>query len=229
MIRLEGVSKAFNIGKPSRFSALRDVSISVAPNEVLVFKGPSGSGKTTLLSIIGCMSRPTSGRIWIEDTEVTTLPERLLSRIRRRSFGFMFQNFQLIESASVLENVTLPSYPSRKSSREIQENAMQLLDDLGISGKAHDYVKNLSGGEQQRTALARALINEPRVLLADEPTAHLDSGLSRKFLDIISQLQSRGRTILMASHDPLVFQSGVTDRIIEIRDGQLGGEEGADP
>jgi len=221
MIELSGVSKTFNAGKPSRFKALQAIDLTLAPGCVAVFKGPSGSGKTTLLGIIGCMARPTAGRLRIDGCEVTRLPERFLARIRRESFGFVFQSFNLVHGVSVLENVMLPGYPADVPLTRVRQRALSLLEDLEIRAKAHEPVQSLSGGEQQRAAIARALINDPACVIADEPTAHLDTDLARQFLDIIARLKDRGKTVLMGTHDPVLFNSHVVDRVIEMRYGRL--------
>ena len=224
MIELVAVSKIFNAGKPNRFAALRKIDLTLAPGRVTVLKGPSGSGKTTLLGIIGCMARPTSGRLRIMGREVTRLPERLLSQIRREAFGFVFQSFNLVSGVSVLENVMLPGYPTDRSHRRIRQRALSLLEALEILSKAHEPVQSLSGGEQQRTAIARALINDPAFVIADEPTAHLDTDLARQFLEIVTRLKGQGKTVLMGSHDPVLFNSPAVDRVIEMHYGRIVGE-----
>jgi len=221
MITLKNVSKIFNAGRPNEFHALKNVTLTVAREKITVFKGPSGSGKTTLLSLIGCMSRPSSGRIFVDGRETTSLPERFLSDIRRSAFGFIFQNYNLIKGITVLENTMLPAYPTGRRHAEVKADAMKLLARLNIDAKAGQKVEQLSGGEQQRTAIARALINNPAVIIADEPTAHLDMALSMEFLDIVSGLFRQRKTILMASHDPLVFEAGIVDAVVEMRDGSI--------
>ena len=224
MIELTAISKTFNAGKPNRFTALQEIDLSLAPQSVTVFKGPSGSGKTTLLGIIGCMARPTAGRLRIGGREVTRLPERFLAQIRRESFGFVFQSFNLVNGVSVLENVMLPGYPADGPLDRVRRRALSLLEALEIRAKAHAPVQSLSGGEQQRAAIARALINDPAVVIADEPTAHLDTGLARQFLDIVGRLKDQGKTVLMGTHDPVLFDAPVVDRVIEMRYGRLVGE-----
>lgn len=241
MINLMNVRKGFNLGKPNEFIAVENANLFLEGNKVTVFKGPSGSGKTTLLSLIGCMSRPTSGRISLrkdllcfdgfqkdDDTaeiEVTSLPERFLTKIRRRSFGFVFQLFNMVRGITVLENVLLPSYPLGEKHFVMRKRAEELLDMFSLGTRIQAKVEWLSGGEAQRVAIARALMNDPPIIIADEPTAHLDSKRSREFMDIICRLKSIGKTIIIASHDPLVFDSSVVDRVIIIRDGVINGEE----
>lgn len=221
MIVLKNIAKTFHAGRPNEFHALRDVNLTIGHEKITVFKGPSGSGKTTLLSIIGCMARPTSGRIFIDGRETTSLPQRFLSDIRRTTFGFIFQNYNLIKGITVLENTMLPAYPTGKKHGQVKADALRLLARLKIESKAGRKVEQLSGGEQQRAAIARALINHPAIIIADEPTAHLDLALSKDFLDIIAELSCEKKTILMASHDPVVFEADRVDAVVEMRDGDI--------
>ncbi len=223
MIILNGVSKIFNLGQQNQFVSLQDISITIPPRQVTVLKGPSGSGKTTLLSIIGGMSRPTSGRVTMNGREVTSLPERFLSALRRETFGFIFQQFNLINGISILENIMLPAYPNGERHTLLKARALELLAMFGLEARAATRVELLSGGEVQRVAIARALINNPEVIIADEPTAHLDSKLSVELMAIMERLKADGKTIIMASHDPLVYDAGVVDNIVEIRDGRISG------
>lgn len=221
MIELLNVKKVFNAGKPSEFSALNGISLKISANQVTVLVGPSGSGKTTLLTIIGCMARPSAGRVKLGDREITSLPERFLTEIRRSTFGFIFQQPNLIKGITALENVMLPAYPLGTRRAVLKGHAMRSLEVLGLSEKAFSKVEWLSGGEAQRVAIVRALINNPSVVIADEPTAHLDRSLSHRFLEIVAQFKAEGKTVLITSHDPLVYQAGVVDRVIQLRDGRL--------
>ncbi len=224
MIQLDNVKKTFNLGRSNEFVALQAISLSVEASKMTVFRGPSGSGKTTLLSLIGCMSRPTSGRIHLLDREITSLPERFLTEIRRKTFGFIFQQYNLIQGVSALENVMLPAYPSGEKFSALRKRAVDLLHLFNISSKADSRVERLSGGEMQRVAIARALINDPLVVIADEPTAHLDTPLSREFMEIMGRLKDSSRTVLIASHDPIVSESPLVDRVWNLRDGRIDGE-----
>ena len=221
MIELSHITKTFNMGRPNAFTALRGIDLRIEMGRVTVFTGPSGSGKTTLLSIIGCMSRPTSGRIMVKDRETTSLPERFAAGIRRTTFGFIFQDYQLIRGITVLENVMIPTYPTGKKHAVVKEKAEDLLRRLNMVSKAHEKVENLSGGERQRVAISRALINDPAVIIADEPTAHLDTELSRQFMALMIGFIKEGKTILIASHDPLVSGYDGVDRVVGLHDGEI--------
>ena len=223
MISLIDIRKIFNQGQPNEFAAIRGISLEIEPEKITVFKGPSGSGKTTLLGLIGCMARPTSGRIFLFDREITSLPERFLTEIRRKTFGFIFQQFNLIKGITVLENIMLPAYPAGEKSSTVRKRALGLLEGLDLTSKAESKVEWLSGGEAQRTAVARALINNPSVIIADEPTAHLDTKLSQELVETLGRLGRDRKTVLIASHDPLVYESPVVDRIILCRDGKIEG------
>jgi putative ABC transport system ATP-binding protein len=221
MINLSHVTKIFNRGSAREFTAIDDVSLSIDPRIITVIKGPSGSGKTTALSIIGAMAKPTSGRVEIFGEEITSLPERYLAQIRRKSFGFIFQQFNLIKGLTALENVMIPAYPSGEKHSLLRKRASTLLDLFNLAEKTASKIEWLSGGEAQRVAIARALINDPQIVIADEPTAHLDSKLSKEFMEIMARLNRDGRTVIIASHDPLMFESSMVERTIEFKDGKI--------
>lgn len=221
MIRTENVTKYFNRGKPDELVAVKDVSLEINKGDFAVFKGPSGSGKTTLLSLIGCMSRPTSGKVIVGDRDVSRLPERFMTEVRRNTFGFIFQQFNLIRDVTVCDNVMLPLFPTDIKPSELRKRAEETLDNLNMLGRKDFLVQKLSGGEQQRTAIARALINNPDIVLADEPTAHLDTHLSGEFLSMMKKLQEQGKTIIIATHDPLVYEKEYVNLSIEMRDGMV--------
>ena len=221
MIELDDIHKAFNQGQPNEYWALSGISLTVATRQVTALSGPSGSGKTTLLTLLGCLARPTRGRVRLRDENVSGLPERFLTEIRRRTFGFVFQQFNLVRGLSALDNVMLPAYPLGLPYGQLREKAENQLAGLDLGHRRDARVEWLSGGEQQRVAIARALINDPEVIIADEPTANLDTALSRQFLDILSRLIDEGRTVVLTSHDPLVVESSVVDRVVRLRDGRL--------
>jgi putative ABC transport system ATP-binding protein len=225
MIELRDIRKVFHAGKSYALTAVDGVSLSLDARKVTVLRGPSGSGKTTLLSLVGCMARPSEGRIMLGDREITSLPERFLTEIRRTTFGFIFQQFNLVKGISALENVMLPAYPLGEPHAGLRKRARELMDLFGILPRESSRAEWLSGGEAQRTAIARALINDPPVIIADEPTAHLDTKLSREFMDIIARLKAAQKTVIIASHDPLVYESDVIDRVVTMRDGKLAAEQ----
>lgn len=224
MISARNISKVFNAGSPSEFIALRELSLDIQLHQTTVLKGPSGSGKTTLLALLGCMSRPTTGRIFLNDREITSLPERFLTEVRRSTFGFVFQQFNLIKGISALENVMAPAYPTGEKFSLLRSRALATLKMFNLAQRADAKVEWLSGGEAQRVAIARALINNPSVIIADEPTAHLDTKLAREFLGIMADLKARGTTLILSSHDPVIYDSPLADRVVEMRDGQVVGE-----
>jgi len=221
MIRLDQVSKVFNQDRHNEVWAVRDLSLELETRGVTVLKGPSGSGKTSVLAMIGCLSRPSSGRILLDDRLLSNLPERFMTEVRRATFGFIFQRFNLIRGLTVLENVMLPAYPLAPPAAGLRDKAMDLLRQFRLAERAHNQAEWLSGGEAQRTAICRALINDPRILIADEPTANLDSQLSRELLALIGELAEQGRGVLISSHDPLVFDHARVSRVVELRDGRL--------
>ncbi len=222
MIALEQINKVFNQGRHNELHAVRDVSLAIEAGRLTCLRGPSGSGKTTLLAMIGCLSRPSSGCITLDGEPLSGLPERFMTEVRRRTFGFVFQQFNMIRGLTLLENVMLPAYPDAPDHRALKTRAMALLERFGLHTLAAQRVEWLSGGEAQRTAICRALINEPQILIADEPTANLDSRLSEAFMDMAAELVATGKTLILTSHDPLVFEHPVVDRLISLHDGRIG-------
>ncbi len=221
LLIVEQLNKIYHRHQPDEVTALSNISLQIVSGEVIALTGPSGSGKTTLLSLLGCMSRPTSGRIQLRDRNVSKLPERFLAQIRRETFGFVFQQYNLLRDVSVLENVMLPLYPSAQSFREMKKTATTVLERFELNGMMRKKVKQLSGGEQQRVAIARALVTNPEIIIADEPTAHLDRELSQDLLQILSSLNRDGKTIIIATHDPGVYQAPFIQRRFNLRHGQI--------
>jgi putative ABC transport system ATP-binding protein len=227
LIRAEGVSKIYSQGLPDQVTAVDDISLTLRSGGVAVLQGPSGSGKTSLLSLIACMGRPTAGRITVGDRDVSKLPERFLTRVRRETFGFIFQQLHLIRDLSALENILVPLYPAPVPFKEMRRRGEAVLANLGLERKSRARLGQLSGGEQQRVAIARALIHEPAVIVADEPTAHLDRELAIELLDILQELNRQGKTILIATHDPLVYEHPFVEQIFQMRDGRIEGAGGS--
>lgn len=224
MIELSNIRKAFNQGHSNEYWALHGIDLAIEAGKVTAFRGPSGSGKTTLLTIVGCLSRPTSGRVRFKGEDISALPERFLTDIRRQSFGFVFQQFNLIKGLSALENVILPAFPIGRPRADLVAAATELFERLQLAHRLQARVEWLSGGEQQRVAIARALINDPEVIIADEPTANLDTALSKEFMAILERFTEAGKTVLLTSHDPLVVESSAVHRVVGMRDGRLTGE-----
>lgn len=221
MIQVDQASKIFHPRRPDEVRALTDASLAVADGAVCVLKGPSGSGKSTLLSLIGCMARPTSGQVAVAGRDVSRLPERFLTEVRRSTFGFIFQQFHLLPDVSVLENVMLPLYPLPLGHKAMRLRAEAQLERFGLAGKRAGRAGSLSGGEQQRVAIARALVNAPQILIADEPTAHLDRQNSLELLDLFAELHRDGVTLVIATHDPLVHDHPLVTQTVSMRDGRI--------
>jgi putative ABC transport system ATP-binding protein len=222
MIKLHQVSRLY----PARAErgdvvrALDDVSLHVQPGEWLAIMGPSGSGKSTLVNLIGCLDRPDSGEIWLDGENVATLPASALNRIRAEKVGFIFQQFHLIPYLTALENVMLAQY---FHSMTDEQEALRALERVGLRDRAHHIPAQLSGGEQQRVSIARALINDPKMILADEPTGNLDAVNEEIVLRLLRQLHDQDRTIVMVTHDPVVAR--LADRRIELHHGRIAASE----
>ena len=221
MIEIQDVSKIFGVRGSGGVAAITEITIRIPENSMTLIKGPSGSGKTTLLGIVGCMVRPTAGRVTVSGHDVTRLSEDNLAEMRRTHFGFVFQTRHLIRRATALENVMVPGLPCRDRNGNLRERARSLLGNLGLESMVHRRVEHLSGGEQQRVALARALVNEPQIIVADEPTAHLDADSARSFMKLTSDLLSIGKSVIIASHDPAVCRSALFTHVVELRGGRL--------
>lgn len=211
MIQLINVTKSFKGGT----KALEDVSMEFKEGELIVIKGKSGSGKSTLLSLIAALSKPTSGEIIVDTKQISKLPDHFSSVYRRDNIGIIFQKYNLIADLSVKENILMPLVPLNLSYEELNVRANEVMKTFNIEHKADEIVKNLSGGEQQRAAIARAHIANPKIILADEPTANLDEKLSLYFIKILKEMKSKSKTILVATHDPLFFELDFVDRIVD--------------
>jgi len=201
--------------------ALDAVSMKVEDNSMVCLRGASGSGKSTLLSIIGCVFQPTSGRVIVAGKKLSRLPDRFLTLHRRNSIGFIFQAFNILPVLTVQDNIILPLIPLGVTPAQMRERAGKLMDRFSISHRRNFPAGQISGGELQRVAIARALVNDPPLILADEPTAHLDSRLSSEFMNMMADLKKAGKTIIITSHDPMVTEHDKIDRIIDIKDGQI--------
>ena len=219
LVELESVSKKYGAAAGA-VDALLDVTLSLAPEELCVVHGRSGSGKTTLLNMIGGLDRPTAGRVKVDGVEVSSLSEQALVDYRRKTVGFVFQAFGLIPILTAAENVEIPLRLRRLEPSEREQRVHELLGLVDLSDRAKHRPQELSGGEQQRVAIARALTNEPRLLIADEPTAQLDSQRARTIMGLLRKLvDERGVSVIVATHDPLLI--GMANRVVELRDGAV--------
>ncbi len=215
--KIENVTRMYKIGKVET-QALRGVSLSIEQGEFTALIGPSGSGKTTLLQIIGCLDQPTSGHVYINGSDVSNLNRNQRADMRRGTIGFIFQFFALIPTLTAFENVEMPLLLNHQNTAQRKERVMQLLDAVDLKDRAHHRPDQLSGGEQQRVAIARALSSNPALILADEPTANLDTPNGKQVMEIMTRLnQETGVTFVFATHDPRVIQ--YARRVITLQDG----------
>ena len=220
MIVIENLNKHFKSGD-AIFQVLKDINLQIKAGECIVLKGVSGSGKTTLLSIIGGLDRPSSGKVLVEGESISKLPDLHISHFRARKIGMIFQHFNLFDHLTAAENVMIPLIPAGLDMNEVNHKVEASLKLANISHKAKSPAGRLSGGEKQRVAIARALASDPAIILCDEPTANLDRNNSLKFIDILSQLHEMGKTIVVATHDPLFDTLPFESRIIPMEDGSL--------
>jgi len=221
MIQVKDVHKSYDLGE-TLVHALRGVSFSIGEGEFVSIMGPSGSGKSTLMNIVGCLDTPSQGTYLLKDRNVGNLDEEQLAGIRNEEIGFVFQKFQLLPRSSALENVALPlKYASVKQSERLIR-AEEVLDKVGLTNRLRHKPTELSGGEQQRVAIARALVNSPSILFADEPTGNLDSKTGDQVLEIFKDLNKRGQTIVVITHEREVAKQ--SKRTITIKDGEIGSD-----
>ena len=221
ILEIEDLFKSYSLGR-LEVPVLHDINLAVDSGEFAAIMGPSGSGKSTLMNLIGCLDRPTSGRITIGGKDISLLSETDLARIRGERVGFVFQTFNLISRLTALKNVELPMVYQDTSRGERLKRAAKLLEVLGLTDRADHKPSELSGGQRQRVAIARALVNEPDILLADEPTGNLDSKTGLEIMQIFNELHSEGRTIIMVTHDYGLTEN--CDRIIRLKDGGIEDE-----
>ncbi len=218
VLSIKAVSKSYNLGNLV-VPVLYDLNLQVREGEFAAIMGPSGSGKSTLMNLIGCLDRPTSGKIIVGGRDTSMLSENELAYIRGRKIGFIFQTFNLVSRLTALKNVEMPMIYQDISRSERLNRARALLEMLGLGDRSNHKPAELSGGQRQRVAIARALANEPEILLADEPTGNLDSKTGREIMQIFDKLHSEGKTILMVTHDQELAQN--CDRIIRLKDGRI--------
>ena len=224
VLELRGIEKTYGSAQ-NPVPVLRGIDLRVPAGEFVAIVGSSGSGKSTLLNILGCLDRPTSGTYHLVGQDVSTLDDPSMSAVRKTRIGFVFQSFQLVPHLTVEENVELPLFYARLSRRARRQRSRALLERVGLGHRCSHLPSELSGGECQRTALARALVNEPALVLADEPTGNLDSKTSASIMQMFRELHASGRTIVMITHDPVV--AAVAARRITLRDGRIADDSGA--
>jgi len=221
LIRTEGLTKRYEVGGEEIY-ALKDVDLSVARNEYMAITGPSGSGKSTLMNLLGCLDTPSRGTYFLNDHEVSQLPDDRLAEIRNREIGFVFQTFNLLPRATALHNVELPLVYSGITREERKERALSALKSVDMADRASHRPNELSGGQRQRVAIARALINRPSLILADEPTGNLDSKTGEEILRLFEKLHSEGQTILVVTHEKKVADRA--HRVVAIMDGRVASD-----
>ena len=220
IIIIEDLNKFFQSGD-ERVAVLKDINLAIKSGECIILKGVSGSGKTTLLSIVAGMDKPSSGKVLVEGESISKLPDLHISRFRAEKIGMIFQHFNLFEHLTVEENVMVPLIPAKMKMKDIASRVASSMKLANIFHKAESPAGRLSGGEKQRVAIARALASDPDIILCDEPTANLDRENSLKFIDILGELHRMGKTIVVATHDPLFDLLPFKSRVLPMEDGSL--------
>ncbi|PUE65279.1 MULTISPECIES: ABC transporter ATP-binding protein [Arcobacteraceae] len=221
MIKIKNLNKVFYENTNKEFYALKDINLNIKKSSCVVLKGVSGSGKSTLLSLIATLQKPSSGEIVVENESIAKLPDFHASNFRARKIGFIFQSFNLFNELSVKDNISLPLIPLGFSQKQIDEKVINTLKLANILHKKDELVSNLSGGEKQRCAIARALVNNCEIILCDEPTANLDYENSKNFIEILKELKELKKTIIIATHDPIFDNLDFVDSEILIKNGQI--------
>ena len=219
VIELISLCKSYQVGD-LEVPILRSIDLSVKKGEFVAIMGPSGSGKSTLMNMIGCLDRPTCGLVLIMGKDISQITDEELARLRGLEIGFVFQTFNLVPRLSALQNVELPTYANKKEGIDGRKRAKELIGLVGLQDRINYKPTALSGGQQQRVAIARALINDPSLILADEPTGNLDSKTGKEIMSIFTDLHSKGRTIIMITHDPGLAE--YADRVVHLKDGVIG-------
>ena len=221
MINAQALGKAYQIGS-EKLEVLKDVTFSVLKAKFVVVSGPSGSGKTTLLNIIGGIDKPTKGKIFVNAEDLTDKDEDFLSDFRCNNVGFVFQAYNLVSTLTVAENIAFPMEWTGKPEDEIEKRITELLETVGLQNRANHFPAQLSGGEQQRVAFARALANDPQLILADEPTGNLDDKNAQKIVQVLQFLKEKGKTVIVSTHDLAI--RALADQVLCLEDGKLAGK-----
>jgi len=220
-ILIQNLHKLYNPNKPNAFYALKNINLIVENGEIVILKGVSGSGKSTLLSLIGGLSKPSEGKILVNEQNIAKLPDIMSSAFRHQEIGFIFQSFNLLEGLSVYQNILAPLALTTLSKEAIHENVNRAMQLANIEHKKDQNVGSLSGGERQRCAIARAVVMNPQIILADEPTANLDKENSLMFIEILKKFKLLHKTVIIATHDILFDDLDCIDRCVHMRDGEL--------
>jgi putative ABC transport system ATP-binding protein len=223
MIVVEDLWKTYDMGSEQQVSALRGISLKIKANEYVAIMGPSGSGKSTFMNLIGCLDSPSKGNYWLNNQLVSALDDDQLARIRNKEIGFVFQTFNLLARASALHNVELPLIYNGTPAAERIERAKQALRNVNLETRMNHKPNELSGGQRQRVAIARALVNSPSIILADEPTGNLDSKTGVEIMALFDELQAKGNTIVLVTHEPDIAE--YAHRVVHIRDGEIASDE----
>ena len=226
IIETNSVSKLYEIGQETVY-ALRSISISIQQNEYVAFTGPSGSGKSTLMNLLGCLDTPTNGQYFLNDQDVSEMSDNALAAVRNQEIGFIFQTFNLIPRMSALENVALPLVYAGVGKDDRLERAEKAMTDVGLADRLHHKPNELSGGQRQRVSTARALVNNPSIILADEPTGNLDSKTSNEIMELFDDLYRQGNTIILVTHEPDIANR--SRRIIRLMDGLVEPDQTHEP
>lgn len=222
-IQLDSVSKEYELGKTT-VNALKNVSLTIQQGEFVSVVGPSGSGKSTMLNLLGALDRPSSGKVLIDNTNISTLKDKQLARLRRVNIGFIFQSFNLIPVLSVYSNVEFPLLLMKIKKSERKERVLNMLESVGLTSRINHKTEELSGGQRQRVAIARALVTNPRIILSDEPTANLDSKTSSEIIDLMQRLNEEKKvTLVYATHDSSIVSRA--KRIVKILDGEITADD----
>ncbi len=218
IIQLENIKKSYYLGK-QELKVLKGISLEVFKNEYVALMGPSGSGKSTLMNILGCLDSPTSGSYILNGEDVSKMEDDDLAEVRNKEIGFVFQQFNLLPRLTAAENVALPLIYNGTSKKLRTENALEMLDRVGLADRSHHKPNELSGGQNQRVAIARALVNNPSIILADEPTGNLDSKTSVEIMHIFDKIQAEGNTVILVTHEENIAE--YAHRIIRLKDGMI--------
>ena len=221
IIHLDKIDKSYYLGK-QELKVLKNISLDIFKNEYVALMGPSGSGKSTLMNILGCLDSPSGGKYILNDKDVSKMPDNDLAEVRNKEIGFVFQQFNLLSRLTAAENVALPLVYNGTPKKQRMEQALEMLDRVGLADRSHHKPNELSGGQGQRVAIARALVNNPSIILADEPTGNLDSKTSTEIMEIFEKIHDEGNTVILVTHEEDIAK--YAHRVVRLRDGIIEGD-----